>query len=106
VFMQNRVLAAPVEVARRNLRDSRGRVRAWLINAGNANCATRTGERVSLECVRAAAKALAVQEREVLPASTGVIGVEMNAKLVLDAMPELAAALRPDSFEAVAAAIM
>src|SRR5580765_3151191 len=82
VFTQNRVVAAPVEIARQNLRESRGRVRAWLINAGNANCATRTGERVALECVRAAAKALAVQEREVLPASTGVIGVEMNAKLV------------------------
>ena len=106
VFTQNRVVAAPVEIARQNLRESRGRVRAWLINAGNANCATRTGERVALECVRAAAKALAVQEREVLPASTGVIGVEMNVKLVLDAMPELAAALRPDSFDAVAAAIM
>ena len=106
VFTQNRVVAAPVEVARRNLRETRGRVRAWLINAGNANCATRTGEGVALECVRSAAKTLAVEEREVLPASTGVIGVEMNAKLVVDAMPELAAALRPDSFEAVAAAIM
>jgi glutamate N-acetyltransferase/amino-acid N-acetyltransferase len=106
VFTKNLVVAAPVEVARRNLQVSRGKVRAWLINAGNANCATRTGERVALECIRSAAKTLGVQEQEVLPASTGVIGVEMNARLIVDTIPELAAALRPDSFDAVAAAIM
>jgi len=106
VFTKNRVVAAPVEVARRNLEASRGRMRAWLINAGNANCATRTGERVALECIRFVAKTLGVPEQEVLPASTGVIGVEMNARLVVDLVPELVAALRPDSFDSVAAAIM
>src|ERR1051326_3693597 len=106
VFTQNRVVAAPVEIARRNLQASRGRVKAWLVNAGNANCATRTGEKVALECIRSVAKTLEVQEQEVLPASTGVIGVEMNARLVVDTIPELAAALKADSFEAVAAAIM
>jgi glutamate N-acetyltransferase/amino-acid N-acetyltransferase len=106
VFTQNRVVAAPVELAKKNLRESRGRVRACLVNAGNANCATRTGDRVALESVRIAAKTLGVEEQQVLPASTGVIGVEMNGRLVVDAMPELVAALRPDSFEAVAAAIM
>src|SRR5579871_761857 len=58
VFTRNRVVAAPVEIARQNLRLSRGIARALLINAGNANCATRTGERVAIECVAAAAKAL------------------------------------------------
>lgn len=106
VFTKNLVVAAPVEVARRYLQASRGRMRAWLINAGNANCATRTGERVALECIRSAAKTLGVSEQEVLPASTGVIGVEMNARLIVDSMPELVASLRPDSFDAVAAAIM
>ena len=52
VFTKNLVVAAPVEVARNNLRAGRGKARAWLINAGNANCATRTGEQVALECVR------------------------------------------------------
>jgi len=106
VFTQNRVVAAPVELARKNLRESRGRVRACLVNAGNANCATRTGDRVALDSVRITAKTLGVEEQQVLPASTGVIGVEMNGRLVADAMPELVAALRPDSFDAVAAAIM
>src|SRR5437868_6827814 len=63
-------------------------------------------ERVALESIRSVAKTLGVQEQEVVPASTGVIGVEMNARLVVETLPELAAALRPDSFDAVAAAIM
>ena len=106
VFTQNLVVAAPVQVARRHLRTSRGKVRAILVNAGNANCATRNGERAALECVRAAAEALHVRREEVLPASTGVIGVEMDAKLVVDAMPKLADGLDPERFHDVAAAIM
>ena len=45
VFTQNNVVAAPVVLARQNLKTSRGKTRAWIINAGNANCATRTGEK-------------------------------------------------------------
>src|SRR5690242_9166684 len=99
VFTKNLVVAAPVEVARRNLHAARGKVRACLINAGNANCATRTGELVAVECVRAAAQALGVKPHEVLPASTGVIGVEMNANLVTGALPMLASGLRADRFQ-------
>ena len=43
VFTQNRVQAAPVRLSRKHLAASRGQVGAVLINAGNANCATRTG---------------------------------------------------------------
>ncbi len=106
VFTQNRVVAAPVRLAQKNLAAARGRVRAWLINAGNANCATRTGDRVAQTTVDAAALALEVKPQEVLPASTGVIGVEMDARLIVDALPELAGSLRTDAFDRVAAAIM
>jgi glutamate N-acetyltransferase/amino-acid N-acetyltransferase len=106
VFTQNQVVAAPVALARKHLKVSGGKARAWLINAGNANCATRTGAQVAETCVNAAAKALGAQPVEILPASTGVIGVEMNARLVVKALPRLAAALAPDQFDAVAQAIM
>jgi glutamate N-acetyltransferase/amino-acid N-acetyltransferase len=106
VFTQNRVVAAPVELARKNLRLSHGRTRAILVNAGNANCATRTGERVALECVRAAAKALDAKPEQILPASTGVIGVELDAKLIVKALPNLLPCLDAGHFEAVAGAIM
>ena len=93
VFTQNRVQAAPVRLARQNLKTSRGKAGAILINAGNANCATRTGDRVALATCRAVAKLLRLKPAEVLPASTGVIGVELDPKLITDALPSLASSL-------------
>jgi len=106
VFTQNRVVAGPVEVARRNVRAARGRMRGILVNAGNANCATRTSLQVAIETSRAAARAIGAKSEEVLPASTGVIGVELDPKLILDALPALVAGLSPDRFEDAARAIM
>ncbi len=106
MFTTNRVVAAPVEIARANLKASGGRVRAVLVNAGNANCATRTGERVAKECVRAAAKLIGAKPAEVLPASTGVIGVEMDGGLIVNALPELVSGLDGARFDDAAAAIL
>ncbi len=106
VFTQNRVQAAPVRIARWNLTKSRGLVSAVLMNAGNANCATRTGDRVALACCDAAANTLHVPAVQVFPASTGVIGVELDSHLIVNALPALAAGLAPDRFEDAARAIL
>jgi glutamate N-acetyltransferase/amino-acid N-acetyltransferase len=106
VFTQNRVAAAPVVLAKKNLGVSRGRVRAVLVNAGNANCATRRGERVAAACGGAVAAAIGVGREQVLPASTGVIGVELDARLILDAVPKLIAGLDGSRFQDAAAAIL
>jgi glutamate N-acetyltransferase / amino-acid N-acetyltransferase len=106
VFTQNRVVAAPVVLARKNLAASRGKASAILVNAGNANCATRTGDQVALATVRAAAKALGVKPEYVLPASTGVIGVEMDGGKIVAALPALVAKLDAANFDSVAAAIL
>ena len=106
VFTQNRVAAAPVVLARKNLRASRSKASAILVNAGNANCATRSGDQVALTTVRAAAKALSVKPEYILPASTGVIGVEMDGGKVVVALPGLVAGLDAANFEAVAGAIL
>jgi glutamate N-acetyltransferase / amino-acid N-acetyltransferase len=106
VFTQNKAMAAPVVLARKNLDAAKGLSSAILINAGNANCATRTCARVALETVRAAAKALKVPATQVLPASTGVIGVELDASLITSKIPDLVAKLSPDNFEQVSRAIM
>ena len=103
VFTTNRVTAAPVEVARKN---ARGKVRAILINAGNANCATRTGERVVNDCIKAVSRALGVKAPEVLPASTGVIGVELDARLIVHAVPKLVVGLDAGKFDDAAQAIL
>lgn len=106
VFTQNRVAAAPVRLARRNLKESRGVAGAVLINAGNANCATRTGDKVAAATVKTTAKALRLNPNQVLPASTGVIGVELDPGLITKAIPELAKSLSEHAFDNVARAIM
>jgi glutamate N-acetyltransferase/amino-acid N-acetyltransferase len=106
VFTQNRVQAAPVRIARWNLTKSRGLVSAVLINAGNANCATQTGDRVALACCDAVANHLRVPPAQVFPASTGVIGVELDAHLIVNAVPGLVAGLAPGRFEDAARAIL
>ena len=106
VFTQNRVQAAPVKLSRRHLKLSGGLVGAVLINAGNANCATRTGDSVALATCKAIAKILLLPTTQVLPASTGVIGVELDAGKITRALPKLVAGLSPARFDDVAAAIM
>ena len=106
VFTQNRVQAAPVKLSRRHLKLSRGLVGAILANAGNANCATRTGDAVALGTAKSAAKLLKLPVAQVLAASTGVIGVELDAKKITAALPRLVQELRPGRFEDVARAIM
>ena len=71
VFTKNRVVAGPVTVARRNLRASRGRMQAILVNAGNANCATPTAEQVALE-LRARRSGIAEDRAE--PGAAGIDG--------------------------------
>jgi len=106
VFTQNRVQAAPVKLSRRNLRLSRGLAGAVLVNAGNANCATRTGDAVAAATTRAAARVLKLPPAQVLPASTGVIGVEMDGRKIIDALPALVSGLSPDRFQDAANAIL
>ncbi len=106
VFTQNLVVAAPVVLSRANLKTSRGKVKALLINAGNANCATRTGMRVAETTVKATAKLAGCQPVEVLPSSTGVIGVELDPKKITTALPALFAGLSSERFGDVSRAIM
>jgi len=106
VFTQNRVEAAPVKLSRRHLKAAKGLVGAILINAGNANCATRTGDAVALATAKAVARLLKMPVVQVLPASTGVIGVELDAKKIVKALPQLVAGLAPERFPDVARAIM
>jgi glutamate N-acetyltransferase/amino-acid N-acetyltransferase len=106
VFTQNRVQAAPVRIARFHLEQSRGLVSAVLINAGNANCATCTGDRVALACCDAVGKHLRVPAAQVFPASTGVIGVELDVNLIIGALPKLVRGLASARFDDVARAIL
>jgi len=106
VFTLNRVQAAPVSVGRAHLLKSQGTVRAVLVNAGNANCATRTGVAVAEACCEALGTQLGAPAEQIFPSSTGVIGVELDGELITAKLPELIASLSPDRFQDAARAIM
>lgn len=106
MFTTNRVQAAPVRLGRKHLARSGGYAQAILVNAGNANCATRNGDRVALLCCRAVAQALRIPVHHVLPASTGVIGVEMDHRPIVAQIPHLVTSLSAERLPDVAKAIM
>jgi len=93
LFTTNRVVAAPVEVGRAALASTGGRVRAVVVNSGNANCATgRAGIRACERVCRDAGKLLGVPSAEIFPSSTGIIGVQFPAEKIQAQLPELIAA--------------
>ena len=98
VFTQNLVVAAPVVLCKRNLAVSKGRMRAVVVNAGNANCATGAqGDTVSLRTVEETAKRLGIPPHEIFVCSTGVIGVQLPVERILRALPSLARNRRPSA---------
>lgn len=104
VFTRNLVRAAPVTVAEERVRQ--GLARAVLVNAGCANaCTGEPGKLATLETTRAVAHALGAAEGEVLPASTGVIGVVLPTEKILPKTGELVARLSPDGIDDFALAI-
>ena len=78
LFTQNRMVAAPVEIGRAALERTGGRLRAVIVNSGNANCATGpAGMRACRAICRAIAEQLKISSAEVFPSSTGIIGVPL-----------------------------
>jgi len=76
LFTTNQVCAAPVKVSRQ--RAKKNFARAIVVNSGNANAATGTqGVKDARRMTVLAAKALSLNERDVLVCSTGRIGVAM-----------------------------
>jgi len=96
VFTQNLVVAAPVTLSKKHLQLSKGRMRAVVVNSGNANCATGAqGDAASLRTVEETARRLGVPPREIFVCSTGVIGVQLPVEKILRALPSLARNRRP-----------
>ena len=105
VFTRNRVQAAPVELTRR--RAAAGVCRALVVNSKNANCCTgQRGTADALALTAQVARALSVNEDQVLAASTGVIGTPMPMDRIGAAVPALVRALAADDVGPLAESIM
>ena len=92
VFTANRFCAAPVSLCREHLAAGRG-VRALVVNTGNANAGTgATGLLNARATCAALARALGVEEQQVLPFSTGVIMEQLPMDRLLPGVSAAAAA--------------
>ena len=91
VFTRNLVRGAHVRVIAGHLAATRGRARAVLVNAGNANCSTgEEGVRDNRRVCAALAEQVGCRPEEVLFLSTGVIGARLPVEKVLAALPAAA----------------
>ena len=105
VFTRNKCPGVPVDWCRAALKS--GRVRALVVNAGNANVFTgRAGAEAARASAEAAAALVGCKPREVMLASTGVIGEVLPHDRLTAALPALHAALSDDAWEAAARGIM
>jgi glutamate N-acetyltransferase/amino-acid N-acetyltransferase len=106
VFTQNAFAAAPVQLCRERLKATSA-IRAWLVNAGNANAATGDGGLDDARATSAAvAAALGCAPEQVLPFSTGVIGQRLPCERMLTAIPSAVAMLDGAAWNVAAATIM
>jgi glutamate N-acetyltransferase/amino-acid N-acetyltransferase len=93
MFTRNQVVAAPVIVGRENLRRGEGLMRALIVNAGNANCATgKQGLKAAKSVCAGLARQLKARDHQVFPSSTGIIGVPLPVEKIHVALPGLISA--------------
>ena len=106
VFTRSATAAAPVRWCRAALQGGRGRARALVVNAGNANAFTgAAGEETAAATARAAARLIGAAEHEVQVCSTGVIGEAFAAEALTRHFPAMLGG-EAASWEAAARAIM
>jgi glutamate N-acetyltransferase / amino-acid N-acetyltransferase len=100
VFTTNKVKAAPVQIGMENIK--KGTIRAILANSGNANACTGSE---GIEDVRillnAVAETLNMGPEEILPMSTGVIGLRLPVDRMLEKVSLLSKSFGddPEPFE-------
>ena len=89
VFTRNQVGAAPVDWCRRQLEATEGEnVRALVVNAGCANAFTgKPGADAARRTAAAVAKRFDCRQRDVMLASTGVIGVVLDDTKIAARVP-------------------
>jgi glutamate N-acetyltransferase / amino-acid N-acetyltransferase len=109
VFTTNRIKAAPVVLCQSHMRRAAARMRAVVVNSGNANCATGpAGMQASRATAVAAAQLLGCRPAQILICSTGVIGVPLPVDRIVGALPRLLPQLASDasSYNALAKSIL
>ena len=107
VFTRHGVGSAPVDWCKDVLKSGEGKIGALVCNAGCANAFTGApGAEAAARTARSAADVLGLAPDQVMLASTGVIGVVLEAQKIESQMAGLAGRLTEDGWADAARAIM
>lgn len=104
VYTTNKVKGAPLTVTKAHLEN--GRAQAIICNSGNANTCNANGIEIAEETCALLAEELKISQKNVVVASTGVIGQPMDMEPFRSGIPELVASLSPDGSADAAEGIM
>ncbi len=107
VFTTSQIKAACVTFDQHQLAQNPDSIRAIVVNAGQANaCTGSQGEANNTALAQAVATAVHVQLSQVLTASTGVIGKQLDMAKLEAGLPTVAAQLSANGGDAAARAIL
>ena len=94
-YTQNLVKGAPLLVTKSNISD--GYAQAMICNSGNANTCNANGVEVAEETCKILAKELNIDAKDVIVASTGVIGQPLDLTPIANGIPSLVEGLGDNS---------
>ena len=95
VYTTNLVKGAPLTVTKNNIAD--GKAQAVICNSGNANTCNADGIEKAQEMCRITAEELGIDEKDIVVASTGVIGMPFDNTPIRNGMKELVSGLGDNS---------
>ena len=104
VYTTNLVKGAPLLVTKSNISD--GYAQAIICNSGNANTCNSNGIEIAEETCSLLANELGINAKDVVVASTGVIGQKLSIEPIKNGLPALISGLSKDGGEYSAEAIM
>ena len=87
VYTTNLVKGAPLKVTKMNIAD--GKASAIICNSGNANTCNANGIEIAEQTCDILAKELKIDNKDIVVASTGVIGQPLDIKPIENGIPEL-----------------
>lgn len=104
VYTTNLVKGAPLVITKEHLSD--GKAQAIICNSGNANTCNANGLEIADKTSKLCSKALNISDKDIVIASTGVIGLPLEIEPFEKGMPELVKSLSFDGSDSAAQGIM
>ena len=104
VYTTNLVKGAPLTVTKSNIEN--GMARAIICNSGNANTCNANGIEIATETCALLGESLGIDSKDVVVASTGVIGQPLDITPIKEGIPKLKNTLNDNGSAAAAEAIM